>query len=180
MSHARDGENLLVLVLDEDPDLTPVRGALRGTTQTSVRLVAPTHSGPVHWYATDEDEARPDADARAVRAERAIAPIADVEGTAGERDPMLAVEDALSEFPADRILVVGGEDAALEASLRQFRIPVEQFGDTAVGGGLHETGRAIMSGRSGATPYAVFAGAMLVLGTILALLLLLAVFILWV
>jgi hypothetical protein len=31
-----------------------------------------------------------------------------------------------------------------------------------------------------ATPYAVFAGAMLVLGTILALLLLLAVFILWV
>jgi hypothetical protein len=180
MSPARDGESLLVLVLDEQPDLTSVRRALRGTKQTSVRLVVPTHSGALHWYATDEDEAHADPEARAARAERAIAPVADVEGTAGERDPVLAVEDVLSGFPADRILVVGGEDAALEASLRRFRIPVEHLGETAVGGGLHETGRAIMSGRSRATPYAVFAGAMLVLGTVVALLLILAALILWV
>ena len=57
--------------------------------------------------------------------------------------------------------------------------PVEDFGETAVGGGLHE-GPRILSGRIGATPYAVFGGAMVVLGTIVALLLLLAAFIVWV
>ena len=53
-----DGESVLVLLLDEDPDLGAVRAALRDAKDTSVRLVAPTHSGPLHWYATDEDEAR--------------------------------------------------------------------------------------------------------------------------
>ncbi|HEY1316229.1 MAG TPA: hypothetical protein VGF10_03330 [Gaiella sp.] len=180
MSPGGDGENVLVLVLDEQPDLAAVRGALRGAESTSVRLVAPTRSTPLHWYATDEDEAHAEADARAADAERAIAPVADAEGAAGERDPVLAVEDALSEFAADRILVVGDEDAALDASLRRFELPVQHLGETSPGGGLHETGRAIMSGRSRATPYAVFAGAMLVLGTVVALLLLLAALILWV
>ena len=106
--------------------------------------------------------------------------VADVDASAGgERDPVLAVEDALSEFRADRILVVGDEEAALDASLRRFELPVEHLGDAVPGGDLHETGRAIMSGRSRATPYAVFGGAMLVLATVVALLLLLAALILW-
>ena len=174
------GENVLVLVLDEEPDLAAIRGALQGARDASVRLVAPTHSGPLDWYATDEDAKRAEAQALATGAERAIAPVADVDGAAGEHDPVLAVEDALSEFEADRILVVGDEDAALDASLRRFALPVEHLGETRPGGGFHETGRAIMSGRSGATPYAVFGGAMLVLGTVVALLLLLAALILWV
>lgn len=180
MTLVHDGENVLVLLLDEDPDLTVVRGALRGAQDTSVRLVAPTHSGALHWYATNEEEAHAEAEARAADAERAIAPVADAEGAAGERDPVLAVEDALSEFQADRILVVGEEDAAMDASLHGFGLPVEHLGETTPGGGFRETGRAIMSGRSGGTPYAVFAGAMLVLGTIVALLLLLAALILWI
>ncbi len=180
MTLVHDGENVLVLVLDEDPDLAAVRGALRGAEETSVRLVAPTHSGPLHWYATDEDEAHAKAESRAADAERAIAPVADADGAAGERDPVLAVEDALSEFHADRILVVGEEDAAMEASLEQFGLPVEHLGETTPGGGYKETGRAIMSGRSSGTPYAVFGGAMLVLATIVVLLLILAALILWV
>ncbi|HEY7178181.1 MAG TPA: hypothetical protein VH305_03310 [Gaiella sp.] len=180
MSALHDGQNVLVLVLDEHPDLGAVRDALRGTAQTSIRLVVPTHSGPFHWYATDEDEARAAADERAAEAEHALAPVADVEGSGGERDPVLAVEDALSEFRADRILVVGDEDAALDESLRRFAVPVEHLGKTPSGGGLQETGRAIMSGRSRGTPYAVFGGAMLVLGTVVGLLLLLAALILWV
>jgi len=180
MTLVHDSENVLVLVLDEDPDLAIVRGALRGAQDTNVRLVAPTHSGPLHWYATDEDDAHAEADALAAAAERAIAPVAGAEGAAGERDPVLAVEDALSEFHADRILVVGEQDAAMDESLHRFGLPVEHLGETTPGGGAKETGRAIMSGRSRATPYAVFGGAMLVLGTIVALLLLLAALILWV
>jgi hypothetical protein len=171
-------ENVLVVLLDEDPDLAAVRGALGGSRNASVRLVAPVHSGPLEWYATDEDEAHADADARAADAERAIAPMA--EGAAGERDPVLAVEDVLSEFRADRILVVGDADAAMDESLHRFGVRVEHLGATRQGGGFQETGRAIMSGRSAGTPYAVFGGAMLVLGTVVALLLLLAALILWI
>ena len=180
MTAVHDGENVLVLVLDEHPDLAAVRRALTGARGTSVRLVAPTHSGGLHWYATDEDEAHAEAEARAAVAGREVAPVAEVEGAAGERDPVLAVEDALSDFRADRILVVGDEDAAMDASLHRFGLPIEHLGETTPGGGLQETGRAIMSGRSSATPYAVFGGAMLVLATVVALLLLLAALVLWV
>jgi hypothetical protein len=175
---ARAAENVLVVLLDEEPDLTAVRGALGGARSASVRLVAPAHSGPLEWYATDEDEAHADADARAADAERAIVPLA--EGAAGERDPVVAVEDVLSEFRADRILVVGETDEAMDESLHRFGVPVEHLGAPRRGGGFKETGRAIMSGRSRATPYAVLGGAMLVLGTVVALLLLLAALILWV
>ena len=183
MSGGRDDEHVLVLVLDEHPDLPAVRGALAGKKDTSVRLVAPAHVGPLHWYATDEDEEHAQAEARARAGERAIAPVADVESMAGEADPVLAVEDALSEFSADRIVVVGEEDAALDESLRRFDIPVERLGgppQPVPAGNLRETGRAIMSGRSGATPYAVLAGAMIVLGLFVALMLLVAALILWV
>jgi len=180
MTLVHDRENVLVLLLDEDPDLAVVRGALRGAQDTRVRLVAPTRSGALHWYATDEDEAHAEAGKRAADAERAIAPVSDVEAAAGERDPVLAVQDALNEFHADRILVVGDEDAAMDSSLHRFGLPVEHLGETTPGGGFREAGRAIMSGRSGGTPYAVFGGAMLVLATVVALLLLLAALILWV
>ena len=43
---------------------------------------------------------------------------------------MLAVQDALSEFAADRIVVLGEEDAALDASLRRFAIPVERLSES--------------------------------------------------
>lgn len=175
-------ENVLVVVLDESPDLAAVREALVGNAGTRVRLVTPAHVGPLHWYATDEHEERDEAEARAAAEGATVerAPHVESVGTgSGEADPVLAVEDALSEFPADRILVVGEEDAALDASFHRLAIPVEHLGPCTPGGGLHETGRAIMSGRSGATPYAVFGGAMVVLGTVVAVLLLLAALILW-
>jgi hypothetical protein len=179
----RTAENVLVVVLDEQPDLAAVRAALAGGPATRVRLVAPAHVRPLHWYATDEDEERAGAEARAAVDGAAVARVPHVETVetaAGEADAVLAVEDALSDFPADRILVVGEDDAALDRSLRRFTIPVEHLGETSPGGQLNETGRAIMSGRSGGTPYAVFGGAMVVLATVVVLLLLLAALILWV
>ena len=75
--------------------------------------------------------------------------------------------------------MVGGEDAALEASLRPVRIP-SRISARPPSEADCTRGRVILSGRIGATPYAVFGGAMVVLGTIVALLLLLAAFIVWV
>lgn len=178
-----DGENVLVLLLDEEPDLQAVRGALARDRDPNVRLVAPAHVGPLHWYATDEDEEHAEADVRARRVGRAVAPVADVEAGSGEIDPVVAVQDALSEFPADRILVVGEKDGALDESLRRFAIPVERLGprpEKTQADELHETGRAIMSGRSNATPYAVLVGVMLVLGIVVAVGFLIAALVLWI
>ena len=175
-------ENLLVVVLDEHPDPGAVREAVEGHDRAHVRLVAPAHVGPLHWYTTaeDEDRAAAEAEARAEGAVAARAPgVVDVDPSAGEADPVLAVQDALSEFEADRIVVVGEGDEALDASLRRFSIPVERVAAPLPGGGPGELGRSIMSGRSDATPYVVFGGAMLVLGAVVAALLALAALILW-
>lgn len=177
---ARQDRRVLAVVLGEHSHSPDLERYMAETDVAELRVVAPTQVDALHWYATDEDEAHAEAEARAAVAEREIAPVAEVEGAAGERDPVLAVEDALSDFRADRILVVGDEDAAMDASLHRFGLPIEHLGETTPGGGLQETGRAIMSGRSSATPYAVFGGAMLVLATVVALLLLLAALILWV
>jgi hypothetical protein len=76
-----------------------------------------------------------------------------VEGEAGHVDPVQAVEDALREFPADEILIVGGpsEDGGLEASLRRFRLPVTRLGGSLPEPEhqqLRETTRAIIAGHS--------------------------------
>lgn len=183
MSGGHNGQNVLVLLLDEDPDLAPVRRELAGREGVTVRLVAPAHVGPLHWFATDEDGAHDGAAARAEKSERAIATVGDTEASAGDADPVLAVQDTLSEFAADRILVVGEADAALESSLERFDIPIERMSaspDPSAGDELRETGRAVMSGRSDATPYVVFGGTMLVLLSLVTLGLLLAALMLWV
>lgn len=183
MSGGHNGKNVLVLLLDEDPDLAPVRRELAGREGMTVRLVAPAHVGPLHWFATDEDAAHDEATARAEESERAIAMVGETEASAGDADPVLAVEDTLSDFAADRILVVGEADAALASSLERFDIPIERLDappDPGPGDDLRETGRAVMSGRSDATPYVVFGGTMLVLLSLVTLGLLLAALMLWV
>lgn len=129
------GENVLVVVLDQHPDPDAVRAAVAGPDRIRVRLVAPAHVGPLHWATTDEDEDRAQAEAQA-RAEGATLTGAQCPGgraLAGEADPVLAVQDALSEFAADRIVVLGEEDAALDASLRRFAIPVERLSEPTPG-----------------------------------------------
>jgi len=75
-----------------------------------VHVVAPTRVGVLDWLASDEDDARAAAEVRALEAEWALADDAEVEGEAGDVDPIVAVEDALRRFDADEILLVGGAD----------------------------------------------------------------------
>src|SRR5262245_35709 len=45
-----------------------------------------------------------------------------------ELDPVLAVQDALEEFAADEIVVVGAErNGAMESALRRFGLPVTRL-----------------------------------------------------
>jgi hypothetical protein len=177
--------NLLVVLLAGGSEAR-LREAIarRGDATTRVHVVAPAHVSALHWLATDEDEARAEADARALAAEWTLAEDAEVEGEGGDVDAVQAVEDALRSFAADEILVVAGpdEDGGLEESLRAFGVPV-----TRLGGSLpvrrrdraREQARRIVYGRSRATPFVFFAGVNLTLLLLAVLISLVVVLVVW-
>jgi ribosomal protein S21 len=136
------------------------------------------------WLATDEDAARATAEVQALEAEWALADDADVEGEAGDVDPVVAVEDALRRFDADEILVVGGarENGGIEDALKRLDRPVSRVDDDAQvreRSSLREFGRAITAGRSKATPFVFFAGVNLALLVLAAAVSLIVLLILW-
>jgi hypothetical protein len=177
--------NVLVVLLEGGSERR-LREAIsqRGDDATTVRVVAPAHVSTLQWLATDEDEARAAADARALAAEWTLAEDAEVEGEGGDIDPVQAVEDALRGFAADEILLVGGakENGGLEASLRSFGVPV-----TRLGGSLplrrrdriRESARRVAYGRSRATPFVFFAGVNLALFLLAVLISLVVVLVVW-
>lgn len=178
--------NLLVVLLN-DALLSELRSAVeeRGDGLPNVYVVAPTHVGPLHWLATDEQAARAEAGVRALEAEWILSGEAAVGGEAGEADPTLAVEDALRRFPADEILLVGGgaTDSGLQTSLRGLGLPITWVGQSPPARGdrsrLRDAVRGLASGRSSATPFVAFAGANLALLLIGLLITLVVALIVW-
>ena len=177
------GQNVLAVVLEDglEPQLHRALAA-RGDGEPRVHVVVPAHVGPLEWYATDEDDAHVEAEARAHHVERVLADEADVDGEAGEADPVLAVEDALRSFSADEIVLLGSRDAGLERSLRRFGLPVTTIpeDEPAERSELREAGRAVASGRSKATPFVVFFGVNFVLLVLAGLIALAILIVLWV
>jgi hypothetical protein len=105
-----------------------------GAEDAEVRVVAPASDvSPLEWLASDEDEAREEAAAKADKSARAVAPEARVtEAEVGDTDPVQAVEDALREFPADELLIVTRpgdqagwlEKGAAREAFERFDVPV--------------------------------------------------------
>jgi hypothetical protein len=150
----------------------------------NVHVVAPTRVGTLDWLATDEDEAHAAAEVRALEAEWMLADDAEVEGEAGDVDPIVAVDDALRTFDADEILLVGGaaENGGVEQALQRFGRPVRRVdGASQVRSrsSLREFVRAIRAGRSKATPFVLFASVNLTLLLLAALISLIVVLIVW-
>jgi hypothetical protein len=99
------------------------------SADVTVHVVAPASNiGTLQWLAGAEDDARAEAEELADQTAHAVE--ADVETEVGDRDPLLAVEDALVDFPADEILVAGHTDAKSEAELRRFGLPISRVGDS--------------------------------------------------
>jgi hypothetical protein len=176
-----------VLLLDEKPSASEVGRALRhGVRPAAIKVVAPAHVDLLHWYTTDESDAWAEAAERARRA-AAVAPDAtEVCAGAGEADPVVAVEDALQEFHADEVVIVGddGGNGELESSLRRLGVPVTRLGTRSgkASGSFSRArgaGRAIMSGRSDATPYAIFAGVVLAMGAVVAAIFVIGLLVMW-
>ena len=97
----RDGAgelNVLVVALDA---VIPTH-----VSGTRVLVVAPALNSWLRRWLSDEDGARRGAEERAaVVANRLAQSGVHAEGRAGDGDPLLAIADALSTFPADEILI---------------------------------------------------------------------------
>jgi hypothetical protein len=100
-----------------------------------VMVVAPAlQSNPIKFWLSDADEAIARAEeVRRESVEELGAGGIQATGDTGESDPMLAIQDALNTFPADRILLYSGGDAYREElddeEIRaRFGVPAERVG----------------------------------------------------
>jgi hypothetical protein len=126
-----------LLVLATDPvDADDLRGALDGEEieGAEVLVVSPAvNESAIAFWVSDSDEAILDAESAAKETAEALkAEGARVRSTAGESDPLLALQDALTTFKADRVVVFArGEDEAqryreddvLGEAERRFGVP---------------------------------------------------------
>jgi hypothetical protein len=127
-----------LLVLATDPvDADDLRGALDGEEidGAAVLVVSPAvNASPVAFWVSDSDEAIADAESTARQTADALAAEgARTRAQTGESEPLLALQDALATFPADRVVVFARgdeesqryreDDVAGEAQ-RRFGVPV--------------------------------------------------------
>jgi hypothetical protein len=130
-----------VLVIASEPiSADQLRAALDGggdpdLEDVEIRIVAPAlHTSALQFWISDADEAISKADSvwRTSVAQLGAAGV-DAQGDTGESDPMRAIEDALANFDAERIIVFTHPDSDHryredidEAELEQrFGRPVE-------------------------------------------------------
>ena len=130
-----------VLVVASEPVSAPVlRAALDGADgpnleDAEIKVVAPSlHASALQFWISDADEAIANAEAiwRQSVAKLGAAGV-DAEGDTGESEPIRAIEDALADFDADRILVFTHpepaqryrEDVDRRELERRFNRPVE-------------------------------------------------------
>jgi hypothetical protein len=126
-----------LLVLATDPvDADDLRGALNGDDieGAEVLVVSPAvNESPIAFWVSDSDEAIREAESTAKQTAAALeAEGARARATTGESDPLLALQDALTTFKADRVVVFarGDEEAqryreedVLGEAERRFGVP---------------------------------------------------------
>lgn len=129
--------NLLVMA-PEPVDLAAVRGALGGelADDAKVLYVSPAlNDSAVKFWTSDADEAIAQAGERAQQTERALrSEGVRATGVTGESEPLLALQDALATFAADRIVVFVRpddeqryrEDDVIGEAERRFGVPVTE------------------------------------------------------
>jgi glycine/D-amino acid oxidase-like deaminating enzyme len=128
-----------LLVLATDPvSADDVRSALpdEDLDGAEVLVVSPAvNESPVAFWVSDADEAIADAESAAEQTAAALRDSgAQVRATAGESEPLLALQDALATYQADRVIVFVREDDraryreddVLREAQRRFGVPVTE------------------------------------------------------
>jgi hypothetical protein len=129
--------NLLVMA-PEPVDADTVKSALGADDLGDAKIlyVSPAlNESAVAFWVSDSDEAIAEAQERAEQTEAALSEAgAQAKGVTGESEPLLALQDALATFDADRILVFVRsdeeqryrEDDIVGEAERRFSVPVTQ------------------------------------------------------
>jgi hypothetical protein len=128
-----------LLVLATDPvAAADVRDALgaEDVEGAEVLVVSPAvNESPVAFWVSDSDEAIREAESTARQTAEALAAAgARTRAQAGESEPLLALQDALATYPADRVLVFSrGDESAryreedvIGEVERRFGVPVTE------------------------------------------------------
>ena len=130
----------LLVVTSEPVSAQQLRDAVPGDVDTDdleVMVVAPAlQESTIKFWISDADEAIARAEeVRRESVEKLGGAGIQATGDTGESDPMLAIQDALNTFPADRILLfTGGEDGAYREDVdpgeitEQFGVPADRVG----------------------------------------------------
>ena len=123
----------LLVLAPHAVDASAVRSALPGEdlAGAEVLVVSPAlqESGIKFWM-SDSDEAIESAEAAAAQTAGSLSgDAATVRTQTGESEPLLALQDALATFPADRIVVFRGDSNAyredeLAGAQERFGVPV--------------------------------------------------------
>lgn len=104
----RDGRRRILVVANETVAGRALRGEVvdRARSGAEVLVVCPALNSPLRHWASDEDHARAEAQARL---DESLATLAresvEARGEVGDADPIQAIEDALRTFGADEIVI---------------------------------------------------------------------------
>ena len=119
----------LLVLADEPVSAARVRAALPdegGLDDAEVLVVAPARNqSRLAFWMSDSDEAIADAheiEAGGVEALRAEGVRAG--GEVGESEPLLALHDALATFPADLVLLIGGDEELERRAVAELDVRV--------------------------------------------------------
>ena len=154
-------DDVLIVALEPVAD-DSVRSAIarrKADDVLSVHVVAPaSHIGTLQWLTGAEDEAHAEAEELADQTAHAVD--AEVETEVGDRDLLLAVMDALVDFPADEILVAGSADEKAEAELRRFGLRISRLdGEEEIAAepptGTEGVARDVTHGQRPETPFVI-------------------------
>jgi hypothetical protein len=130
------GERRILVIANETVGGEALRDQIRRRSEgveERVRVVCPALMSPVRYFASDEDQARANAQARL---ERSLAALREAgvtaEGEVGDADPVQSIEDALRTFGADEIIIsthpegrsVWLERGVVRAARERFDVPI--------------------------------------------------------
>ena len=113
----------LLVLAQEKVDADKVRSALPGEDlqDAEVLVVSPAQEeSALKFWMSDADDAIAAAEETAHESAEELGGREEV----GDADPLLAIQDALATFPADRIVVFGDRDVADQAR-EKFDVPVD-------------------------------------------------------
>jgi hypothetical protein len=138
MSENREGGTRVLALVSEPVSADALRSALgdEEAANAEVLVVAPALISRTRWIFADPDPAIERAEeVQEETTERLVEDGVDAAGNTGESDPLLALQDALATWPADRIVVFDHPDSQanwLEEGLAQkaqerFDVPVDEI-----------------------------------------------------